>query len=333
MIKMYYGAKKHIQQLKGDYLKVFQGVPKMQSRWTSIRKRLVKLDGAFGACLPKKVEDVLIMEFEDMAGIYELFLKVDLKSNNTLEDDMKSLFSYVYHNDRKGRHWSKLQPKIASFFMDVNNGFEIHTCHYCDMAYINAFKVEGKNKTQFDLDHVLDKDRCPILALSLFNLVPSCPVCNSRRVKGTRVLYNDYRLRKKLSPSNFGYGFEDKVKIEVYNKKGKITTTGFEKRMDEYEIRFNTYLDPDYEEEVKAFYLNERYNYHKCEALRLLDLKERYTEARILEIARMIAGGSKKKVTPKGMKYITQLKHDIFAKDFGRKFHRSFGKLREDILK
>lgn len=47
---------------------------------------------------------------------------------------------------------------------------------------------------------------------------------------------------------------------------------GFEKRMAEYEVRFNTRLDPDYEEEVKAFYLTERYNYHKCEALRLLDL-------------------------------------------------------------
>lgn len=34
---------------------------------------------------------------------------------------------------------------------------------------------------------------------------------------------------------------------------------GFEKRMAEYEVRFNTRLDPDYEEEVKAFYLTERY--------------------------------------------------------------------------
>lgn len=66
------------------------------------------------------------------------------------------------------------------------------------------------------------------------------------------------------------------------------------------------------------------YNYHKCEALRMLDLKERYTDARIVEFARMILQSPSAKVTAHGMKYITQLKHDIFAVEFGRKHHRCF---------
>lgn len=76
-------------------------------------------------------------------------------------------------------------------------------------------------------DHVLDKGRCPILALSLFNLVPSCQVCNGNRIKGRRLLYTDARLRKKLSPTNLNYDFEGKVKIEVRNKKGECPNTGF----------------------------------------------------------------------------------------------------------
>jgi hypothetical protein len=102
--------------------------------------------------------------------------------------------------------------------------------------------------------------------------------------------------------------------------------------MDDYEIKFDTHLDFDYDEEVKAFHLKERYEFHKCEALRVLDLKERYSDARILEMARMIAGGLKKKVTPRGVGLLAQLKKDVFAKEFREKFHRSFGKMYDDVM-
>ena len=84
---------------------------------------------------------------------------------------------------------------------------------------------------------------------------------------------------------------------------------------------------------MNAFYLKERYDYHKCEALRLLDLKERYTDARIMELARMILQSPKTKVTAHGVRYMTQLKQDIFATGFKHSFHRCFGKLHDDIMK
>lgn len=64
----------------------------------------------------------------------------------------------------------------------------------------------------------------------------------------------------------------------------------------------------------------------------MLDLKGRYSDARILEMARMIAGGSKKKVTLYGAGYLAQLKKDVFAKEFREKFHRSFGKMYDDVM-
>lgn len=50
------------------------------------------------------------------------------------------------------------------------------------MAYINVYTETGKGvaKRQFDIDHFLPKGKCPPVALSLFNFVPSCPVCNER---------------------------------------------------------------------------------------------------------------------------------------------------------
>lgn len=330
MIKMNYGNAKHLTQLKEDYPKIFKGVSRMQSRWTALRKKLVKKDAEFKRLLPAKVYELLVMDFEGLADIYEKYIVQVLEEE--IVDDAKSLFAYEGHKDRYDVTWTGLRSKIVEFLLDKKNGFDIHTCHYCDMAYINVFEVGKKKKTQFDLDHVLDKGRCPILALSLFNFVPSCQVCNGQRIKGSRLLYPDARLRKKLSPTNLNYDFEGKVKIEVKNKKWECSTIGFEKRMDDYEIKFDTHLDPDYNEEVKAFHLKERYEYHKCEALRMLDLKERYSDARILEMARMIAGGSKVKMTLLGAGYLALLKEDVFAKEFRKKFHRSFGKMYDDVM-
>lgn len=331
MIKMNYGDATHVAQLKRDYPKIFKGVSKMQSRWTALRKIIVKREPSLGS-LPLLVKDLLVMDFEGMADIYEEFVKLKLDSKDVIIKEAKALFAYERFVDDKGIAHEEQRTKIVGFLTDVKNGFDIHTCHYCDMAYINVYEYGKEKKTHFDLDHVLDKGRCPILALSLFNLVPSCQVCNGPKIKGKRLLYKDGRLRKKLSPSSLKYDFEDKVIIEVLNTKGNSSTVDFESRMNEFEVRFNTSKDTDYEEEVKAFHLNERYNYHKCEALRLLDLKERYTDARIMEMARMLIGSAGTKGVPPSASSLAELKRDIFAKEFGKNFHRSFGKMRDDLL-
>ncbi len=139
-------------------------------------------------------------------------------------------------------------------------------------------------------------------------------------------------LRKKLSPSNPIYDFENNVNIEVLNKKGECSTFGFEKRKDEYEIIFNVFKDPDYKVEIDFFHLTEIYNYHKIEALRLLDFKERYTDAHMLELARIMLGSSTAEASSNAMSIIAQIKHDIFSTQFINTFHRTFGKLHNDIV-
>ena len=52
----------------------------------------------------------------------------------------------------------------------------IEVCPYCQRNYISSY---GK-KTTADLDHFYPKSLYPFLALSLYNFIPSCQVCNSR---------------------------------------------------------------------------------------------------------------------------------------------------------
>lgn len=42
---------------------------------------------------------------------------------------------------------------------------------------------------------------------------------------------------------------------------------------------------------------------------------------------------SKAKATLGGIRIITQIKHDVFGREFGKNFHRVFGNLKDDILK
>lgn len=93
--------------------------------------------------------------------------------------------------------------------------------------------------------------------------------------------------------------------------------------------------DADYENEIDFLYLRERYNYHKCEALRLADLKVKYTSSKIKEIARIICNIGKeehKELTPIANIMTEQIRRDIFGLEFSNEHHRTFHKLRKDIL-
>ncbi|AZA73766.1 HNH endonuclease [Chryseobacterium indoltheticum] len=66
-------------------------------------------------------------------------------------------------------------------FFQTNNGREFlnhlnrSTCSYCNRNY--TINITSKNASA-QLDHWFPKDKFPFLALSFFNLIPSCSSCN-----------------------------------------------------------------------------------------------------------------------------------------------------------
>lgn len=70
----------------------------------------------------------------------------------------------------------------------------IAVCPYCNRNYIQVIsKEQGKNKehqTRPQLDHFINKDEYPFLAVSMMNLVPSCAPCNLGKSNNEqRILY------------------------------------------------------------------------------------------------------------------------------------------------
>lgn len=270
------------------------------------------LTGVLGAT--NDVKKLLIADFDVLADIY--FRYQQLRNTMSSEEfrDMDTFLATVFNYNTR-------QSNIARFFMEEKNGFEIHTCHYCDTAYINVFSMDenGEKKNHFDLDHVLDKAKCPLVALSLFNFVPSCQVCNEK-LKHSDLIgdESDSEMVKKLSPTNSEYDFDSNVVIAV----NPLPTAGddYMANSDKYAIQFSPVGDSDYMKVEELFHLRERYEYHKMEALRLLKLKHDYEDSHIQDVADLLG------------RSFEEVKEDIFGEDFSNTNHRCFAKLKRDIL-
>lgn len=61
---------------------------------------------------------------------------------------------------------------------DLANNLDIPTCPYCNRIYTKTV-VNPSKITRPTFDHWFPKSKHPLLAISFFNLIPSCNICNS----------------------------------------------------------------------------------------------------------------------------------------------------------
>jgi hypothetical protein len=74
---------------------------------------------------------------------------------------------------------------------------DIRSCPYCNRQYTFSLVNDmGKKLGRPELDHFLPKSINPLLALSFYNLIPSCKGCNSSSLKGS----TDTAYDRHLSP-------------------------------------------------------------------------------------------------------------------------------------
>ena len=103
-------------------------------------------------------------------------------------------------------NYTDLQTERIKPFFEEN--LNISTCYYCNIDFVNTYNTKGGKKNKFTLDHFYDKATYPYLALSLYNLIPSCYTCNSKLKKNEEF--------KNLAPSSQKYDFETKVKFKLF---------------------------------------------------------------------------------------------------------------------
>lgn len=105
----------------------------------------------------------------------------------------KSIYD-VFNYEGQGKYIVNAKKII---FRECN----ILICPYCNIGTIKAVELENKVIKEYDLDHYFPKSKYPYFAMSLYNLIPSCKVCNQTYKKA-----KDFKVSTHLNPymDNFG---------------------------------------------------------------------------------------------------------------------------------
>ena len=291
---------------KEDYLKRFLG---------RIEKS-IKKDGCLSSILIPNddlsiLKELLIGEPNTLICLNDQLMgKIeDLKPHDSLQKIKKSIentFNYkgFLSNSQEHSYW--LAKKI-----------QWNTCVYCNRQYIFAVdnKSTGKHITRPVFDHWFPKSEFPLLSMSLFNLIPSCPTCNTS-LKGQRSLsindyFHPYIHDENESQITFRVSFTDEPEPEWTIKLGCGNSVKVK----------NT---------LELFGLNEIYASHgDLEVKDIMRFYEAYPQNYITQLFNRVLKESKNKMT----------KADVFRFFFGTEMEsdkfldRPLSKMKYDILK
>lgn len=126
------------------------------------------------SCVRNNLHEILLMKPHDIElrvqcinKSYSDVLEQEEEGGVTLGKMILDAFNY--------KKWRK--SKLVELAMRLN----VKTCPYCNMHY-TLFADEGKYKkdrlAKLQFDHFYDKHKYPMFSMSLYNLIPSCAVCN-----------------------------------------------------------------------------------------------------------------------------------------------------------
>lgn len=189
--------------------------------------------------------------------------------SNTKEKNWKRIYKLLRKDifEKEYDNWGKRTRYGAYSFVKE---LDLKTCSYCNRNY--TFVVDGNSgKLRPEIDHFYPKSIYPFLAMSFYNLIPSCPTCNhTKKDKDSfnQKLKNPYDLNSEYIKFTYIPNSVDftNVKREKYS-------------FDNFEIKFETS-----NKNIEVFKLEELYKQHKDIVLDLLIKKAYYPESYINEL-------------------------------------------------
>ncbi|CAC9974436.1 hypothetical protein [Flavobacterium panici] len=183
-----------------------------------------------------------------------------LAKYGSVYNQLNLIFDYDKFSSKKNRIYSTY---------DLAHKLNINTCTYCNRMYTKTV-IKPQKLTRPEFDHWFAKSRYPLLALSFYNLIPSCNICNSS-IKGS----TEMTLATHLHP----YVDKPEFKFTYYNK--SFDTYGFDIRSIAGSKSFNT---------VAAFKMKEIYEMHEDEIEDLRKIKSAYSESYLTILASQFKG-------------------------------------------
>jgi len=161
---------------------------------------------------------------------------------------------------------------------DLASKLEVNVCPYCNLnATYTVFTQDGKKITRPEFDHFYDKATNPILALSFYNLIPSCHTCNST-LKGRE----EFSHETHLNPYSDSFNKVAKFKLKVEDSTFYNSIKGFNLTLQSDDERA--------ENNIKSFELDTLYQNHKDIVLELIQKEAMYNESYLDELLTQYEG-------------------------------------------
>ena len=190
------------------------------------------------------------------------------KSNITKYKKLHFIIESIFNYETS---FSKKERKYSTY--DLANNLAINTCVYCNRMYTKT--VINPNKlTRPEFDHWFPKSKYPLLALSFYNLIPSCHICNSSLKGASNLNLNDY-FHPYIDDEKI---INAEIKFSYYNK--SLDTYGFEMKTSSSKGK-NT---------IDAFKIKEIYETHEEEIADLRKIRDIYSESYLRNLSSLYKG-------------------------------------------
>lgn len=188
----------------------------------------------------------------------------DYSTNEKLSDE---LLNNVFRYDRYSRR------KTA---VEILKQMKVTVCPYCNRQYIFTLS-DGRARPQFD--HYYPKSLYPYLALSLYNMIPSCSICNMAKSS------LDTLKEPILYPFTEEMGNE--AKFEIRKKRNGNFVRMLQGISSEFVIGLNTTNAKNetiFLNQMKKLHLDGLYNEHKEYVMDIIKAKYVNSPERINEL-------------------------------------------------
>lgn len=218
--------------------------------------------------------------------------------------DLNSIFSY---SDFSGAE------TVTYGAYTLAKNLNRRTCTYCNRTYTNTLSTSaGKKIMRPQFDHWYPQTRFPVLAISFYNLIPSCYICNSS-VKSDTVLdlllhVHPYMDANQSDEFKFNY---------VYRTS-----------LDQYRV-FITPTDPTNRkafDTIKKLNIDEMYNSHHEELKDLIKIKQSYSDQYISKMQKFFPKSGLNPAEIYRLLFGVEIENELLHK-------RPLSKFKRDILK
>ena len=223
--------------------------------------------------IKKNIEYILKAKPDEFENI---ILKI--KQNNIDKSRLKKAF-VGGKNNGGSIGYSKFSAKGTTTYnaYDLAQKLKVNVCSYCNRNYTFTIRNKSSKSTRPDFDHFYDKGTHPILALSFYNLIPSCILCNSR-LKSTA----KFSINTHLHPYKDSFNDYAKFKLKIINSMFFYDENGFDLKLETNNLKS--------ENIKKDFALETLYQEHKDIALELIQKAQIYNESYIDELYQKYEG-------------------------------------------